>query len=60
VIQNFKPYDTATLVEKQNVTTTGADGKPSTAVVTTQTIAEGPVASQGGDQDAGHQRRRLL
>jgi K+-transporting ATPase ATPase A chain len=46
VIQNFKPYDTATLVEKQNVTTTGADGKPSTTVVTTQTIAEGPVASQ--------------
>jgi len=46
VIQNFKPYDTATLVEKQNVTTTGADGKPSTTVVTSQTIAEGPVASQ--------------
>ena len=46
VIQNFKPYDTATLVEKQNVTTTGADGKPSTTVVTTQTIAEGPIASQ--------------
>ena len=46
VIQNFKPYDTATLVEKQNVTTTGADGKPTTTVVTTQTIAEGPVASQ--------------
>ena len=46
VIQNFNPYDTTTLVEKQNVTTTGADGKPSTTVVTTQTIAEGPVASQ--------------
>jgi hypothetical protein len=29
-IQNFKPYDTATLVEKQNVTTTGTDGKPVT------------------------------
>ena len=46
VIQNFKPYDTATLVEKQSVTTTGADGKPATTVVTTQTIGQGPVASQ--------------
>jgi K+-transporting ATPase ATPase A chain len=46
VIQNFKPYDTATLVEKQNVTTTGTDGKPVTTVVTTQTIGQGPVASQ--------------
>ena len=46
VIQNFKPYDTATLVEKQNVTTTGTDGKPVTTMVTTQTIGQGPVASQ--------------
>jgi K+-transporting ATPase ATPase A chain len=46
VIQNFRPYDTATLVEKQNVTTTGTDGKPVTAVVATQTIGQGPVASQ--------------
>jgi K+-transporting ATPase ATPase A chain len=46
VIQNLRPYDTATLVEKQNVTTTGADGKPVTTVVTTQTIGQGPVASQ--------------
>jgi potassium-transporting ATPase potassium-binding subunit len=46
VIQNFRPYDTATLIEKQNVTTTGTDGKPATTVVTTQTIAQGPVASQ--------------
>ena len=45
-IQNFRPYDTATLLEKQNVTTTGADGKPVTTVVTTQTIAQGPLASQ--------------
>ncbi len=42
VVQNFKPYDTVKLVEAQHVT--GADGKPST--VTTQTIAQGPVASQ--------------
>jgi K+-transporting ATPase ATPase A chain len=45
-IQNFKPYDTATLVEKQNVTTTGTDGKPVTTAVITQTIAQGPLASQ--------------
>jgi K+-transporting ATPase ATPase A chain len=45
-IQNFKPYDAATLVEKQNVTTTGTDGKSVTTVVTTQTIAQGPLASQ--------------
>ena len=45
-IQNFKPYDAATLVEKQSVTATGTDGKPVTTVVTTQTIAQGPLASQ--------------
>lgn len=42
VVQNFRPYDTAKLVEAQKVT--GADGKTST--VTTQSIAQGPVASQ--------------
>ena len=42
VVQNFKPYDTARLVESQKVV--GSDGK--TTVVTTQTIAQGPVASQ--------------
>jgi K+-transporting ATPase ATPase A chain len=46
VIQNLKPYDTAKLTEPQTVTTTGTDGKSTTAVVTTQTIAQGPVASQ--------------
>ena len=46
VVQNFKPYDTANLVEKQTVTTTGTDGKPVTTTVATQTIAQGPVASQ--------------
>jgi potassium-transporting ATPase potassium-binding subunit len=46
VIQNFKPYETATLMEKQTVTTTGTDGKPVTTTVTTQTIGQGPVASQ--------------
>lgn len=42
VIQNLKPYDTVKLVESQTVT--GSDGKPFT--VTTQSIAQGPVASQ--------------
>jgi K+-transporting ATPase ATPase A chain len=42
VVQNLRPYDTVKIVEPQTVT--GTDGKPST--VTTQTIAQGPVASQ--------------
>jgi K+-transporting ATPase ATPase A chain len=42
VVQNFRPYDTAKLLEPQRVT--GSDGKSTT--VTTQTIAQGPVASQ--------------
>jgi K+-transporting ATPase ATPase A chain len=46
VVQNFRPYDQATLVQPQSVTTTGADGKSTTQVVTTQSIAQGPVASQ--------------
>ena len=54
VVQNLKPYDTAQLVESQQVQKTGADGKPMlsqdgkpmTDAVTDQTIAQGPVASQ--------------
>jgi K+-transporting ATPase ATPase A chain len=42
VVQNLKPYDTAKLVQPQQVT--GSDGKAT--IVTTQTIAQGPVASQ--------------
>jgi K+-transporting ATPase ATPase A chain len=42
VVQNLRPYDTATLVQPQKVT--GSDG--TTTTVTTQTIAQGPVASQ--------------
>ena len=42
VVQNLKPYDTVKLLEPQHIT--GPDGK--TAVITTQTIAQGPVASQ--------------
>jgi K+-transporting ATPase ATPase A chain len=46
VVQNFRAYDTAKLVEQQKQTTTGTDGNATTTVVTTQTIAQGPVASQ--------------
>jgi K+-transporting ATPase ATPase A chain len=42
VVQNFRPYDTAKLMEPQKV----AAGDGSKRVVTTQTIAQGPVASQ--------------
>ncbi len=54
VPQNFKAYDTVKLVEPQRVQHTNADGtpavdaqgKPVMDTVTTQTIAQGPVASQ--------------
>lgn len=54
VVQNLKPYDTVKLIEPQQVQRVGADGKavfdasgkPLTDTVTTQTIAQGPVASQ--------------
>ena len=54
VVQNLKPYDTAKLIEPQQVQKTGADGKPMVGqdgkpvmdAVTDQTIAQGPVASQ--------------
>lgn len=42
VVQNLRPYDTAKLMESQKLIT--ADG--TNKVVTTQTIAQGPVASQ--------------
>jgi K+-transporting ATPase ATPase A chain len=46
VIQNLRPYDTAQILEAQTQTTTGQDGKPTTTTISTQTIAQGPVASQ--------------
>lgn len=46
VIQNFKPYDTAKVLEPQKVITTGSDGKQATQTITDQSIAQGPVASQ--------------
>jgi K+-transporting ATPase ATPase A chain len=53
-VQNLRPYDTAKLVEPQQVQKTGTDGKPMVSAdgkpvmdtVTDQTIAQGPVASQ--------------
>jgi K+-transporting ATPase ATPase A chain len=54
VVQNFRPYDTAKLVELQQVQRVGTDGKPVMGqdgkpvmdTVTDQVIAQGPVASQ--------------
>ena len=54
VVQNLHSYDTVKLVEPQQVQRVGADGKPVVDAngkpvmdtVTTQTIAQGPVASQ--------------
>jgi potassium-transporting ATPase potassium-binding subunit len=54
VIQNLKQYDSAKLVEPQQVPkldsngkpVTGPDGKPVMDTVTEQVIAQGPVASQ--------------
>ncbi len=53
VIQNLKPYTTATLVQPMTVATTGADGKSTTTTVTTQSIAQGPVASQEAIKELG-------
>jgi len=54
VVQNLKPYDSAKLVEPQQVQKMGTDGKPMVGpdgkavmdTVTNQTIAQGPVGSQ--------------
>ena len=54
VVDNLKPYDTVKLVEPQQVQRLGSDGKPVMDAsgkpvmdtMTTQTIAQGPVASQ--------------
>ena len=46
VVQNLHPYSTAHLVESQNVTAPDSSGKPVTQTITTQSIAQGPVASQ--------------
>ncbi len=54
VVQNFRPYDSAKIVEPQQVPHLGADGKPAVGqdskpvmdTVSDQVIAQGPVASQ--------------
>jgi potassium-transporting ATPase potassium-binding subunit len=46
VVQNFKPYTTADLIQPYTTQVTGPDGKTTTQTVTQQVIAQGPVASQ--------------
>jgi K+-transporting ATPase ATPase A chain len=46
MIQNLKPYATAQVVEPQVVETKNADGTVKKDTVTTQVIAQGPLASQ--------------
>lgn len=46
VVQNLHPYDSAHLLEPQKVVTQDSSGKSVTQTVTTQNIAQGPVASQ--------------
>ncbi len=46
VVQNLHPYISATLIEPLSVDKTGADGVVKKESVTTQIIAQGPVASQ--------------
>ena len=54
VVQNLRPYDTVKLIEPMKVQKIGVDGKPVLDslgnpimdIVTEQTIAQGPVASQ--------------
>jgi K+-transporting ATPase ATPase A chain len=46
VVQNFKPYTTATLVEPLKVEKINDDGTTTIEETTDQTIAQGPVASQ--------------
>jgi potassium-transporting ATPase potassium-binding subunit len=45
-IQNFRPYTTANLIEPQVVETRDSDGSVKRDTVSTQVIAQGPVASQ--------------
>ena len=46
VIQNLHPYTSATILEPQAVDKTGPGGKTIKETVSTQVIAQGPVASQ--------------
>ena len=53
VVQNLRAYDTATFVQPQSVQQTGANGQVQTQTITTQTIAQGPVASQEAIKELG-------
>ena len=61
VVQNFKPYDTVKLLEPQQVQKIGqdgkplfdADGRPAIEIISTQTIAQGPIASQEAIKELG-------
>jgi K+-transporting ATPase ATPase A chain len=46
VIQKLHPYTTSALVEPQTIEKTNADGSVAKEIVSTQQIAQGPVASQ--------------
>src|ERR1700726_405781 len=46
MIQNLKPYVTTQLLDPQTVQVTGADVKTTSQTITTQSIPQGPVASQ--------------
>jgi K+-transporting ATPase ATPase A chain len=46
VVQNLHPYSTAHVLEPQKVLTQDAAGKSTAQIIATQTIAQGPVASQ--------------
>ena len=46
VVQNLRPYTQASVVEPQTIEKQAADGTKSQDTVTTQVIAQGPVASQ--------------
>jgi K+-transporting ATPase ATPase A chain len=53
VVQNLRPYDTAMLVQPQTITQADANGQMQAQTVTTQTIAQGPVASQEAIKNLG-------
>ncbi len=53
VVQNLHPYSTVHLLEPQKIVSQDSAGKPVTQTVTTQSIAQGPVASQESIKELG-------